>query len=317
MTELDDVLRQSFARIAEPGDPAGVVDSIRSRMAAGDTGTPATTSGFGAGATAGWVVPWLFGGSLLAIAGLVLGTSGLLDPFFSPEPTSQTVQLQSTVDALDCPSGAPVAQLAAGNRVLAIARSDDSAYLGVRSPYDTSATVWLPVAVVIADSGEAAIDSLPVDGCGSATTTLIEPTAEPTAEPTPTPTKTANPVQPTPPAPVADTTSPTLGTPTATPAATICADDSYAGSYAISSVITVTAADNVAVTGVSISWMGAATGNAEMTGGPGTWSYTFNPPQSTPTGTVTFVLQARDAAGNLSGAKQTAVGVIDSGSCLI
>lgn len=308
MTELDDVLRQSFARIAEPGDPAGVADAIRSRLAAGDTGAPAATSGFSS--NAGWVVPWLFGGSLLAISGLVLGTSGLLDPFFSPEPAAHTVQLQATVDALDCPSGDPIATLAAGNRVLAIARSDDSAYLAVRNPYNTAATVWLPVAVVIADSGEAGIDSLPVDGCGDAVTTLVAPTAEPTVEPAPVPTKTADPTQPTPPTPpgpVADTTSPTLGKPTATPATGVCADDSWPTH---TSVITINASDNVGVTGVSISWNGVATGSGEMTGGPSSWSYTFNPPSSTQSGSVTFVLQARDAAGNLSIAQQTSVQVV-------
>jgi hypothetical protein len=311
MTELDDALRQSFARIAEPGDPAGVVDAMRARMAAGDTGTPAATSGFTSGA--GWVIPWIFGGALLAIGGLVLGTSGLLTPVFSPQLTSQTVQVQSTVAALDCPSGEPVATLAAGNRVLAISRSDDGAFVGVRNPYNTSNTVWLPVALVIADSDQPAFDSLPVDGCGEATTTQIEPTAEAT----PTPTETQEPQQPTPPAPVADATKPTLGNPTATPNTDICADDSYSAYYAISSLIAVTAADNVGVTGVSISWTGVATGSGQMTGGPTNWSYSFNPPQSTPSGNVTFVLQARDAAGNLSGAKQTAVAVISSGSCLI
>lgn len=310
MTELKDVdslLRDSFARIAEPGDPAGVVDSIRTRMDAGDTGTPADSSGFGS--SAGWVVPWIFGGAVLAVAGLVLGVSGLIASPFAPEPTSQTALLQSTVDALDCPSGAPVATLAAGNRVLAIARSDDSAYLGVRNPFDTASTVWLPVAVVIADSGQPAIDSLPVDGCGEAETTEVAPEVVPV--------ETAAPQEPTDPKPDADTTSPTLGNPTATPSASICADDSYAAYYAIASVIAVTAADNVGVTGVHISWSGVATGQAEMTGGPTNWTYTYNPPHTTPAGTVTFVLQARDAEGNLSATKQTAIAVIAAGTCVI
>ena len=301
MSELDDVLRQSFARIAEPGDPAGVAEAMRTRLAAGDTGTPAATSGFGS--SAGWVVPWLFGGALLAVGGLLLGTSGLLNPLFAPEPVAQTVQLNTSVDALDCPDGAPVAELAAGNRVLVVARSDDSAYLGVRNPYDTAATVWLPAAVVVADADQPAIDSLPVDGCGTADTTLIAPTAEPTAPPTPTETQA-----PTPPKPAADRTIPTLGNPTATPAEDICTDDYFTTH---TSVIAVTAADNVGVTGVSISWNGVDTGSAEMTGGPGNWNFTYNPPVSTSTGTVTFVLKARDAAGNLSGEKQTAVGVAE------
>jgi len=310
MSELDDVLRQSFARIAEPGDPAGVAEAMRTRLAAGDTGTPAATSGFGS--SAGWVVPWLFGGALLAVGGLLLGTSGLLNPLLAPEPVAQTVQLTTSVDALDCPDGAPVAELAAGNRVLVVARSDDSAYLGVRNPYDTAATVWLPAAVVVADADQPAIDSLPVDGCGTADTTLVAPTAEPTAPPTPTETQA-----PTPPKPAADRTIPTLGNPTATPAEDICAYDSYSAYYAVASVIAVTASDNVAVAGVSISWTGVATGSSQMTGSGTSWTFSFNPPEATPTGNVTFVLQARDAAGNLSGTKQTVVAVISGGSCLI
>ena len=308
LTDIDSVLRDSFARIAEPGDPAGVVDSIRTRMDAGDTGTPAGSSGFATGSP--WFVPWIFGGAVLAVAGLVLGTSGLI---VTPEPTSQTVLLQSTVDALDCPGGIPVATLAAGNRVVAVARSDDSGYLGVRNPYDTSATVWLPTAVVIPDEGQSAAADLPVEGCGDPVTTQIVP--EVTAEPEPE--ETTAPEKPTGPAPVADTTSPTLGSPTATPSAMICADDSYAAYYAISSLIAASAADNVGVTGVHIGWSGAATGQAEMTGGPTNWTYVYNPPQATPAGTITFVLQARDAAGNLSGAKQTAISVISAGTCLI
>lgn len=71
MTELDDVLRQSFARIAEPGDPAGVVDAIRSRMAAGDTGTPASSSGFLPSRDR--ILPWLFGGAVLLLGTLAVG----------------------------------------------------------------------------------------------------------------------------------------------------------------------------------------------------------------------------------------------------
>ena len=314
LTDIDSLLRDSFARIAEPGDPAGVVESIRTRMDAGDTGAPASSSGFSSGSP--WFVPWILGGAVLAVAGLVLGTSGLIP---TPQPASQTAQLQTTVDALDCPGGSPVATLAAGNRVVAVARSDDGGYLGIRNPYDTSATVWLPTTVVIPDAGEAAVADLPVDGCGEAVTTQVAPEVEvvPVPEETTAPQEPTVPQKPTASQPVADTTPPTLGNPTATPSAMICADDSYAAYYAISSIIAVTAADNIGVTGVHIGWSGAATGQAEMTGGPTNWTYTYNPPQATPAGTITFVLQARDAAGNLSAVKQTAISVISAGTCLI
>lgn len=295
MTELDDVLRQSFARIAEPGDPAGVVDAIRSRMAAGDTGTPASNSGFGAGAGAGWVVPWLFGGAVLAVGGLVLGTSGLLDPFFSPEPASHTVQLQSTVEALDCPSGTPIATLAAGNRVLAIARSDDSAYLGVRSPYDTSATIWLPVAVVIPDSGEAGIDSLPVDGCGTADTTLIAPTAEPVPTEAPTQQPAANA------APVITGIS---------QSEKLIHQNSFLPDR---SVISVSATDDAAVSYVTASWAALGVipaGSVNLSPSGGTWNFTFGPYSNiNPDGTVTITIIAYDAAGLASAPRTLTVDV--------
>ena len=72
---VDALLRTAFARAAEPGDPAGVVDSIRTRMAAGDTGTPAHRSDFGAGLR--WLIPFIAGGLVLAVVGIVLGASGV------------------------------------------------------------------------------------------------------------------------------------------------------------------------------------------------------------------------------------------------
>lgn len=78
MSELDDVLRQSFARVAEPGDPAGVAEALRARMAAGDTGTPAATSGFAAGR--GWFWPFLALAVVLGVLGGALGASGAFTP---------------------------------------------------------------------------------------------------------------------------------------------------------------------------------------------------------------------------------------------
>lgn len=64
-------------------------------------------------------------------------------------------------------------------------------------------------------------------------------------------------------------------------------------------VITVTAADNVGVTAVQISWSGEFTGSGAMTRSGGQWIYTFTPP-SDDGGDITFTLRAKDAAGNLS-----------------
>ena len=246
MTELKDIdslLRDSFARIAEPGDPAGVVDSIRTRMDAGDTGTPASSSGFGD--RRGWFWPYVAGAVVLGILGWALGVSGVFTPAVHMTLEQPTVSAGSTeVPATPTPTPTPTA----------------------------------------------------------------------TASATPEPTQEAPP--PPAPAPVQDTTAPKLSTPTATPDHDICADDSYAAYYAITSTIASAVSDNVAVTGVYISWTGVESGGGEMT--PGSiWTFIFNPAQSTPTGQVVFTLVAHDAAGNTSAPGSTTVNVIAAGTCLI
>ena len=48
---LDELLSGSLKRAAQPGDSAGVADTIRARVAAGDTGTPGPSSGSAPGAS--------------------------------------------------------------------------------------------------------------------------------------------------------------------------------------------------------------------------------------------------------------------------
>lgn len=67
MAELDVMLSETLKRAATPGDPTGVADAIRARVAAGDTGAPASVSGFGARR---WWVLWL---TLVVVATLVSG----------------------------------------------------------------------------------------------------------------------------------------------------------------------------------------------------------------------------------------------------
>ena len=246
MSELDDMLRQSFARVAEPGDPAGVADALRARMAAGDTGAPAATSGFAS--VADRVLPWLFGATLLTIAGVVVALTGL--------------------------------------------------------------------------AGGAAVSSAPVTVITQTATATSTKTATPTATPSSSPTPTASPTEsavaapPPAAAPPVDSAAPTLTGASATPSQDICTDDSYAAYYAVTTTIAVSASDNVGVVGVHITWSGAESGAGEMSfGSP--WTFTFNPASSTPSGTVTFTLVSRDAAGNTSAPATTSVTVIDGGGCII
>jgi len=68
------------------------------------------------------------------------------------------------------------------------------------------------------------------------------------------------------------------------------------GTATLSAVVS----DDTAVTYVSIAWTGSTSGSAAMQLSGATWTFVFDPPQDTPAGTVTFTIQAQDAAGNLS-----------------
>jgi hypothetical protein len=303
MADIDTVLSESLKRVVEPGDPTGVAELIRSRVAAGDTGTPSDGgSGFAAGS--GWTwLPWAGAGAVVAIVGAAVGASGVfgsLQPAGSaPAPGLSVSQVTS---GLDCPGGSAVVSFRPGDRVLAVARSDDSAYLAVRSPFDRADTVWLPVAAVDVDEGEPAVSSLEVGGCPEPVVTVAEPSMPPT--PTKPPTKPAPPKSPAP-----DTTKPTLGTPSGTQ--NIGCTAGY-GSKPETTTITIPASDNTAVTGVSISWSGADSGSGSMSKSGSNWTFAYNPPDST-FGNVTFTMVAHDAAGNHSAAKSFVVNV----ECLI
>lgn len=285
MGDVDALLRGAFTRIAAPGDSAGVADAIRTRMDAGDIGTPAASSGFGSGP--GWVLPWLVGGLLLATAGFGIGLSGLLGAPFAPAETP-AVSLQHRASALDCPGGAPIVDLGAGSRVLAVARSEDGSYLGVRNPFDTGRTVWLPISTVTPDD-DGAVGSLPIEDCPTVVSTIVAPTAEPAPDDQP-----SDPQQPAPapgPKPVADSSAPTLGQAFAAPTVI------YNGE---ATVVHLSATDNVGVTGVSVQLSGAYSGTRSMTKVGSEWQLTFSIPENNYYGMITFTLRAMDAAGNQS-----------------
>lgn len=271
----------TLKRLARPGDSTGVADLIHSRVAAGDLGTPAESSGFASGwfgeSALPWI-PWIGAGLVLAVAGTALGFSGALAG--SPEPGPAVFFATETVSAGFCPGDTGAATFAAGERVLAIARSEDSAHLAVRDPFTHSTTVWLPADVVNVDAGEADIATLPVSGC------LVPVVTAETAEPAPPP--------PPAPTPTKDTTAPTLANASGDPVA--CGP---ALTYPETTVISVFASDNVAVDGVSITWTGEETGAAEMMKSGSTWSFTYDPDGNVD-GDVDFTLIAHDAAGNTS-----------------
>lgn len=312
MLDLDTTLRETFARAAEPGDPTGVADVIRSRVAAGDTGTTsADGAGFDGGSGWSWL-PWVGGAVVVAVAGAAIGASGLLWPMQSAESASSLgFGVAQFTAGLDCPAGTRVVSFLPGDRVYAVARSDDSSYLAVRSPYDRSDTVWVTTSDLELDPDQPAVASLDVGGCPIPVIS-VKPTPTPTPEPEPEPDPEPEPGQPEPPnppdPPAPDTTKPTLGTPSG--GSQVACTAGYPQPE--TTTVSVPTSDNKGVAGVSISWSGVDSGSAQMSKSGSAWTYTYNPPDLS-IGNVTFTMVARDAAGNHSSPKNFGVTI----HCLI
>lgn len=110
MADIDVLLSASLKRIAHPGDAAGVADAIRARVDAGDTGTPASSSGFGARP---W---WLFLLSgllviLVAVTGVsvALGQPSPVTPAPDAPPAASSSSLATTPTPTPTPTVTPMA----------------------------------------------------------------------------------------------------------------------------------------------------------------------------------------------------------------
>lgn len=240
------------------------------------------------------VLTWLPWVGLIVVAGIVGGLLGPLGAF------GHTTDLQlgskagaavvsHSVDAAICIGGGGAGAFTPGERVLAVARSKDSSYLGLRDPAHFIRTVWVPAVSVKVDPKQD-VSSLPVGGvCPTVTEILPEAPLVPV-----TPVK---PVKPAPPSPAKDTTAPSIGNPTAT----------FGNCH---TTISVTASDNVGVTSVSISWTDHNTGSGSMSPVSGHWEYVTSGFHD---GSTTFQVTAHDAAGNASPANS----VTTSLQCLI
>lgn len=295
MAELDELLRGSLTRLAETttppeSDSAGVADAIRARVAAGDTGTPVAGStapgwgGVGLGALFGALAVVTAAG----VVGAALGASGLLGRPVVEQVQAPDAVVDVAVDAHECVDGAVTGRIPADTRVLALARSDDGAWLGLRDPATLLGTVWVRAASVTADA-PADLAELPI--AGACPTFAVEPIDPIAPDPQPAPTDDPAPGPQPGPAPApGDTTAPVMGQSWANP--TIV----YNGAP---STITALASDDVAVTSVSVSWSGAASGSASMTRVGGEWRFTWAN-GTDDYGLVTFTIRARDAAGNVS-----------------
>jgi hypothetical protein len=149
----------------------------------------------------------------------------------------------------------------------------------------------------VVDAGQSGVDSLPVGGCLTPVVTAADdvqardPEPAPGPQPAPTPEPGPVPAPPPPPPPTGDTQAPAIQQAWATPTSLYSTE---------SAVIHVVASDNVSVGSVSASWIGPDSGSAALTKVGSEWRLSYTFPASAPSGTVTFTLTARDAAGNVS-----------------
>jgi hypothetical protein len=243
-------------------------------------------------AAASGIRPWLPWIGAVIVVGAVGGAASAYGAFGTPAPAkvSSAIVLGAGIDALDCPGGASVAHLVGGERVLALRRSSDSAYLQVRNPYDINQLVWLPAGLVSADKHEPAIGTLEVAGCPTPTASLDPLPVAPVVPVAPAPGKPSGGGHPTAPR---ETVKPVIVKANASPTTV------YNNGV---SVLSVTATDNVGVTSVTVTWSGADTGSATMHLTAGVWQYSFssNRTDSPSYGNVVFSFVAHDAAGNAS-----------------
>lgn len=297
MADIDDALRDAFHRLAEPGDPSGVAEAIRRAAAGGPGGSDGSGGSGGASGHGGlglrpWL-PWVGAALVCGAAGATAGAAGLFGA--GEQESSLAALLDDGVVALACPAGSPVVTLEAGQRVLAMLRSEDGAYLAVRDPFDLERTVWLPTGIVVIDDGEPATDSLPVGGCpvpSVAPSVTPEPvvTEAPSPEPAPEPEK-----------PKPDTTPPSISAGSFSPQPINQAGYGGYCANASASFVTVTVTDNRGIASVtgSTTFPGATVTLQSQSGS--SFVFKFQMPSSLGSETSAAVsFTATDTSGNSS-----------------
>lgn len=301
MSELDELLSGALKRVAEPGDPTGVADAIRSRLAAGDIGTPAQSSGFGGGLLG--LLPWAGLIVVAGVAGGALGASGAVGAPGSGVVVDVPTAIGESAAAYACVEGPRIGRLPAGTRVLVVGRSEDATSVGVRDPGSLGSTIWVALDDVTLDGGTPALDALPVGGACPEVNVVIESEAAaapaPTEEPAPGPAPKSQPSpapQPQPAPAPSESVPPKVTQYWLTPDKYVY--DNFPGDNSV--VLHALASDNVGVAGVDVSWSGVHSGSATMTQSGGEWRFTYIVPVGTTPGDIVFTLRARDAANNFS-----------------
>ena len=336
---LDDELRRRLQAAADNAgagaNPAAVTDAVATKAAAG--GRPPLR---------------LIGG--LGVAGVIVGgVIGFtaLKPAESAGASEVIVQTQR-YSLYDCPDGGLRGTALPGDRVFVTGRNEAGDWLELRDPRNQSNRAWVPAGAVDPD----AVADVPVVPCNPAvamvtgaatsttTTTSVPETTTTTTAPettttiaattvpvtTPVTTKPTVPATvpptapPTVPPTIPPTIPPTLPPDTQKPAlgqATASKGSIYDTSWACdtTSVITVSAADNVGVSSVRGTWSGLPGSPKEFVKGKGNiWTMTFGPFSGLGSGFIQATqisIIARDAAGNQSNPATVSVTVY--GTCLL
>jgi hypothetical protein len=163
-----------------------------------------------------------FGALLVAFAiagGAVVGTGLVLGNVIDPVEENPSVVSISHFETnlLDCRNGEPIARVADGDSVLAVAIDDTGSWVAVRRPGDLTAVGWLPATQLRSDD---VLADLPVASCDEPAAQLVPLEAEPTDTTSPTPTVppvTAPPVTTPPVTAPPVTTPPDTAPPVTTP----------------------------------------------------------------------------------------------------
>ncbi len=343
MSELDVLLRESLGRLAQPGDPTGVIDAIRLRVeAAGSTGGDATgggaagsggagntTSGSnglgsaGSGFWGGWVpLGILIGLSIAGGAGLALATQQTADGGAAPLPPL-SLAASKGAPASACPGGPAVTTLDAGARLLALSQSEDGAYFAVRDPQALGTVVWVAASIAIVDPGQQP-EALPLSGCYEASDVVPivteappEPQPAPQPEPGPAPNPKPGPKPggggSTPPPAPTDSQKPTIQVGSWSESYTCTVEVGYGPASASISIVV---GDNVGVTSVTAS---SPTPGVSLTGPSGSGATrTFTVSRSGNTdATIQVTFTVKDAAGNTVQGSAPGLDSLGGGSCLI
>lgn len=279
MSDLDAQLRERLQVLYPAADPSGVADLVTSRVTAGDTGTPPPRGPVGGGGS--WM-PWIVGA---IVVGVIAGAGAYFAMPSSPEPSGDPsiASLVAAADGSACPGSAPVTSIPAGSRVLAVARTEDGQWVSIRDVSAAPSTVWIERALL---SAEGTLDSLPVDGCVTATVDDgrgFDPQL---------PTPTADPVAPTPRSGSTDSTPPVFQSVSVSYSfgSFVCSENA-ASTATISAAVT----DDTGVASVTASFSGAASGSGAL---EPAWSLIYRPAGLSVTGDIAVTLTATDSAGN-------------------